>query len=81
MNGEKRTSLIVLAIAVLSIILAGVFEPRIGAQAKANDPTPYTIESVSDWLFRFAAWLPGEEPAGHPNCPSSAQPAPGWGIL
>jgi len=81
-NGEKRTTLAILTIAVLSLILAGVFEPRMGVEAKAREHSPYVIEDISSWLFRFAAWLPAEAPPGHPDCrPNVAQPAPWWGLL
>jgi hypothetical protein len=81
-NSEKRTTLAILTIAVLSLILAGVFEPRMGVAAKASEPPQYAIEDVSSWLLRFAAWLPAEIPPQHAACrPSAAaQGVTPWGL-
>lgn len=66
-----------LAIALLCLILAGVFAPQVGVEAKTNAPASYSIEDVSSWLFRLAAWLPAEGSAEHANC---SQPAPTVGF-
>lgn len=82
MNSEKRTTLAILAIAVLSLILAGVFEPRMGVEAKASDQPQYVLEDVSSWLLRFAAWLPAEAPPDHANCRANpAQVVAPWGLF
>ena len=60
MNGENRTSLAILVIAVVSLILAGVFSPQTGVEAKANERPAYSLEDVSIWLLRLAAWAPAE---------------------
>jgi hypothetical protein len=80
-NGEKRTTLAVLMLAVVSLILAGVFEPRIEVEAKAGQESQYVLEDLSTWLFRFAAWLPADAPSGPPQCnPIAVQTRP-WGLL
>jgi len=69
-----------LAIALFCLILAGVFSPRIGAEAKANAPAPYAIEDVSSWLLRLAAWSP-ETPLERPTCPEAAITVGFWDFL
>jgi len=81
-NGEKRTTLAILMIAVLALILAGVFEPRMDVEAKASERPQYVLEDVSGWLLRFAAWVPAEATSEHPDCHSNtAQGATRWGLL
>jgi hypothetical protein len=81
-NGEKRTTLTILMIAVLSLILAGVFEPRVGVEAKAPQQSEYVPGDLSSWLLRFAAWLPADAPSEPPGCgPDAAQGATSWGLL
>jgi hypothetical protein len=81
-NSEKRTTLAILTIAVLSLILAGVFEPRMGVEAKASEQPQYVLEDVSSWLLRFAAWLPAEAPPQHAACRphAAAQSVTPWGL-
>jgi hypothetical protein len=45
-------------IAVLALILAGVFSPQTEVEAKAQDQSRYVFQDVSGWLLRLAAWSP-----------------------
>jgi hypothetical protein len=76
-NSENRTTLAILILAMLSLILAGVFEPRTGVEARALEQSQqYVLEDLSSWLFRFAALVPAGAPSGHPDCrPNTAQGA------
>jgi hypothetical protein len=81
-NGEKRTNLAILMIAVVSLILATVFEPRIGVEAKARQESQYILEDVSGWLLRLAALAPIDATADHPDCHhESPQASVSWGLL
>jgi hypothetical protein len=80
-NGEKRTTVAVLMLAVLSLILAGVCEPRIEVEAKARQQSQYVIEDLSTWLLRFATWVPADAPAGPPECNRNAVQSTAWGLL
>jgi hypothetical protein len=81
-NGEKRTTLAVLMLAILSLILAGVFEPRVGVEAKAREQSEYVLPDVSSWLLRFAAWLPADVPPEHPECgPDAVQSTTPLGVF
>ncbi len=77
-NGENRTSMAMLAIAVVCLILASVFSPQIGAEAKTDTPAAYSIEDVSGWLFRLASWLPAEGVPEHARCSEAVPPAGFW---
>lgn len=79
MTGENRTSLAILAIAVLSLILAGVFAPQMGVEAKASEQAEYAFEDVPSWLFRLAALVPA--PPEHPECHPKAARFSAWGLL
>lgn len=82
MNGENRTTLAILMMAVLSLILAGVFAPRIGVEAKAREQSQYVLEDLSSWLLRFAASVPADAPSEHPDFrPNAAQGAASWGLF
>lgn len=70
-----------LAIAVLCLILAGVFAPRIGVEAKANSQTQFVIEDVSNWLLHLATWMPTEVQLEHPACAETARTVALWGYL
>jgi hypothetical protein len=80
-NGEKRTTLAVLMLAVVSLILAGVFKPRIEVEAKGAQESRYVLEDPSAWLLRFAAWLPADAPSGPPDCNPNAVHSTAWGPL
>jgi hypothetical protein len=81
-NGENRTTLAILTIAVLSLILAGVFEPRMAAEANAQQQTQYVVEDVSGWLFRLASWLPSDtQPVPATKCfPNAAPGISSWSL-
>jgi hypothetical protein len=79
-NGEQRTSLVVLAIAVLCLMAASAFAPQIGAQAKAVAEPPFVIEDVPAWLFRLVAWAP-EPVAEHAACAEAAPTPSFWEFL
>jgi hypothetical protein len=81
MSGEKSTSLVVLAIAVLCLIVASVFAPRTGVEANAVPQAALEIDDVSNWLFRLAAWEPGEPVAEHPTCAGLVRPSGFWESL
>jgi hypothetical protein len=74
-KGEKRTTLAILMLAVASLILASVFEPRIGVEAKARQESQYILEDVSSWLLRLAALTPVDAPAEQPACRHGAPQA------
>jgi hypothetical protein len=80
-SGEKRTSLAILAIAVMCLILAGVFAPRISAEANSNAPSQYVSEDVSTWLLRLAAWAPAEVELEHPACAEGVRSVGFWDYL
>ena len=44
-------------IAVAALILAGVFAPQTGAEAKADTPSVHVLDDVSIWLLRALPWL------------------------
>jgi hypothetical protein len=67
-NGDKRTTLAILMIAVVSLIVANVFEPRNGVEAKARQESQYILEDVSGWLLRLAALAPVDAPSDYPDC-------------
>jgi hypothetical protein len=70
-----------LAIAVLCLILAGVFAPRSSVEAKAIVAPEYAIEEVSGWLFRLAAWTPTEVQLEHPSCGAATHTVGFWDYL
>lgn len=72
--------MVVLAIAVLCLIAAGVFAPQIGAEAKAVAEPPYLIGDVPTWLFRLVAWAP-EPVAEHAACVEAAPTPSFWEFL
>ena len=81
MDGENRTSWTMLAVAVLCLILAGIFAPRSSVEAKVSVPSQYGIEDVSGWLFRLAAWAPTEVELEHAACDKPAHAVGFWDYL
>jgi hypothetical protein len=63
-------------IAVVALILAGVFAPQTGAEAKADKPSVHVLDDVSIWLLRVASWAPAgaaEQPEAYPQATQPAQ--------